>query len=71
LSAVRNPDSTRALTAVFALMPIMFYAPAIFLLWGFPLTPDRQRRIRVLVHKRAIKHQRQRDRRAAATVKAA
>lgn len=63
---VKTPGAIAALTAVFSLMPIAFYAPAIFLLWNFPLTPERQRRIRTLVHKRAVKHKRQKDRAAAA-----
>ena len=56
-ASVKTPGSIAALTSVFSLMPIIFYAPAIFLLWTFPLTPEVQRRIRRLVHKRALRHQ--------------
>lgn len=66
-ATAKSPESIAALTAVFSLMPITFYAPAIFLLWNFPLTPDRQRRIRALVHRRAIRRQRMKDKQAAAT----
>jgi Na+/melibiose symporter-like transporter len=51
--ATKTPEAISALTAVFSLMPIAFYAPAILLLWSFPLTPKVQKRIRTLIEWRA------------------
>jgi Na+/melibiose symporter-like transporter len=51
--ATKTPEAIAALTAVFSLMPIAFYAPAILLLWSFPLTPKVQKRIRTLIEWRA------------------
>ncbi len=52
-AATKTPEAVSALTAVFSLMPIAFYLPAILLLWTFPLTPHVQKRIRTLVEWRA------------------
>ena len=52
-ATTKAPEAIAALTAVFSLMPIAFYVPAILLLWTFPLTPQVQKRIRSLVEWRA------------------
>ena len=49
----KSPEAISALTYVFSLLPIIFYLPAIALLWSFPITPEVQRRIRSLVEHRA------------------
>ena len=52
-ATTKTPEAIASLTAVFSLMPIAFYVPAILLLWTFPLTPQVQKRIRSLVEWRA------------------
>jgi Na+/melibiose symporter-like transporter len=47
-STVKSPESIAALTNVFSILPIVFYVPAIALLWSFPITPEVQRRVRRL-----------------------
>ncbi len=49
---VKTADSVSALTTAFSLLPIVFYVPAIALIWNFPITPVVQRRIRSLIERR-------------------
>lgn len=49
---VKTAESIQMLTAVYILFPIVFWLPAIALLWNFPITPAVQKRIRQLIERR-------------------
>jgi Na+/melibiose symporter-like transporter len=50
--ATNVPGAIHGLEAVYVLFPVATWVPAILLLWNFPITPDIQRRMRVLIDKR-------------------
>lgn len=54
-ASVKSPEAISSLTLVFVALPIVFYIPAIALLWTFPITPEVQRRIRRLVERRVLR----------------
>jgi Na+/melibiose symporter-like transporter len=49
---VKTPEAIQTLTAVYVLFPVVFWIPAIAMLWNFPITPAVQRRIRNLIERR-------------------
>jgi glycoside/pentoside/hexuronide:cation symporter, GPH family len=54
-ATVKSPEAIDSLTLVFAALPIVFYLPAVALLWSFPITPQVQARIRRLVERRVLR----------------
>ena len=69
-AAVKTPEAIQVLTAVYVLFPIVFWLPAIALLWNFPITPAVQRRIRRLIERRIRIEENVRRRRQAAQSRA-
>lgn len=51
-AAVKSAEDVGVLTAVYVLFPVVFWLPAIALLWNFPITPAVQKRIRTLIERR-------------------
>ena len=51
------PDAVWGLTLTYIVMPWPFYFVSILLLWNFPITRERQARIRRLVERRALRIQ--------------
>ena len=51
-TTVNTPAAVHALTAIFVILPMVFYLPGILLLWNFPITPEVQARIRRLIERR-------------------
>jgi Na+/melibiose symporter-like transporter len=49
---VKTAEAIQTLTAVYVLFPVVFWIPAIALLWNFPITPAVQKRIRQLIERR-------------------
>ncbi len=49
---VKTHHAIQVLSAVYVMFPIIFWIPAIALIWNFPITPAVQRRIRALIEKR-------------------
>lgn len=49
-----GPDEILALKLVYAILPIAFWIVAVAFIWNFPITPERQRRIRALAERRAL-----------------
>lgn len=49
---VKTPEAIQTLTAVYVLFPVVFWIPAIAMLWNFPITPAVQKRIRNLIERR-------------------
>jgi glycoside/pentoside/hexuronide:cation symporter, GPH family len=43
------------LKVVYILVPILFWLLSAIFIWGFPITPERQRRIRSLLERRAAR----------------
>lgn len=51
-AAVKTHEAIQVLSAVYVLLPVIFWIPSIALIWNFPITPRIQHRIRALIEKR-------------------
>jgi Na+/melibiose symporter-like transporter len=67
---VKTAEAIQTLTAVYVLFPVVFWIPAIALLWNFPITPAVQKRIRQLIERRIRIEQEVHRRRQAAHMSA-
>ena len=56
-SATNTPEAIWGLTITYIIVPWPFFLVSIALLWNFPLTADRQARIRSLIERRAARAQ--------------
>ncbi|NWH07210.1 MAG: MFS transporter [Alphaproteobacteria bacterium] len=56
-STANSETALQGLTITYIIVPWFFYAASIVLFWNFPLTAERQARIRAIVERRAAKAQ--------------
>lgn len=47
-----SPETLRWLSFNYAIMPAFFFATALYLVWKYPLTPERHAKLRVMIEKR-------------------
>ena len=51
-AGVNGPEELWALSFAYAILPAVFFACALWLVWNYRLTPERQARLRALIERR-------------------
>jgi Na+/melibiose symporter-like transporter len=51
-NGTNEPSALFALTMLYCIVPVVFYLLSVVTIWNFPITPERQARLRILIERR-------------------